>query len=159
LPGVIVLVPLLFYMCLFLSNSTLPEARASGWVAPLTASESILHVFALFDFRLVRWSVLPKLVFTWLSMTFLVVFASALDIVAVEMDLAGAELDIDKELETVGVSNFVSGLMGGLTGSYIFSQTIFTRRTGTTKRTIGLMLAVCEIGLFCAPFSLMRCVE
>ena len=155
LPGVICAVPLLFYLVLWWREETLEQARISGWVAPVSPAESVFHVFLLFDFRAVKWSVIPKLITTWLSMTFLVVFASALDIVAVEMDLAGAELDIDKELETVGMSNFISGVFGGLTGSYIFSQTIFTRRTGTRRRTIGLMLAACEFALFAAPFSLM----
>jgi MFS superfamily sulfate permease-like transporter len=35
----------------------------------------------------------------------------------------------------------VSGLTGGLTGSYIFSQTIFTYRTGCRSRWIGVLVS------------------
>jgi SulP family sulfate permease len=45
------------------------------------------------------------------------------------MDM-GEALDTNKEMVTVGISNVMSGLTGGFTGSYIFSQTIFTYRTG-----------------------------
>ena len=48
---------------------------------------------------------------------------------AVSMDM-GEALDTNKEMVTVGTSNLMSGLLCGFTGSYIFSQTIFTYRTG-----------------------------
>jgi SulP family sulfate permease len=42
-------------------------------------------------------------------------------VAAIEMDM-GSALDTNAELITVGVSNALSGLLGGFTGSYIFSQ-------------------------------------
>jgi sulfate permease, SulP family len=42
----------------------------------------------------------------------------------------GTELDYNKEIQTVGISNMLSGLCGGYTGSYIFTQTIFNLRGG-----------------------------
>ena len=91
-------------------------------------------------------------------MVFVVSFSSCLDVAAISMDM-GQALDTNNELMTVGISNceyfsiwhnmatldhmtklshyaiscccaVVSGLAGGFTGSYIFSQTIFTYRTG-----------------------------
>ncbi|CAN0029250.1 unnamed protein product, partial [Choristocarpus tenellus] len=59
----------------------------------------------------------------------------------------GEPLDSNKELETVGWSNVVSGLTGGFTGSYIFSQTLFTRRTGTNSRLIGWVVSASELAL------------
>jgi hypothetical protein len=65
----------------------------------------------------------------------------------------GLPLDYDRELQTVGWSNFVSGCCGGYTGSYIFSQTIFTLRRGVTddSRVCGwyaFVLRACG-GFFC----------
>ncbi|CAN0395043.1 unnamed protein product, partial [Discosporangium mesarthrocarpum] len=62
-------------------------------------------------------------------MTLVVAFSSCLDVAAIEMEL-GQPLDYNRELKTVGWSNFISGLTGGFTGSYIFSQTIFNLRAG-----------------------------
>jgi len=42
----------------------------------------------------------------------------------------GKALNFNHELVTVGISNALSGLTGGFSGSYIFSTTIFTFRTG-----------------------------
>lgn len=158
LPITITAIPVLFFVGLFAFSIPLDEARDGGWVAELDPPRQFYEVFTRFDFANVRWSILPKLVVTWASMTVLVTFASALDVVAVEMDLGGKELDVDRELETVGVSNVVSGLLGGYTGSYIFSMTIFTRRTGSQTRLIGLFLAGFELMLFLAPFNLMSFV-
>ena len=69
-------------------------------------------------------------------MTFVVAFSSCLDVSAIEMDL-GTPLQINTELMVVGLSNVISGLLGGYTGSYIFSQTIFTARTKVNSRVIG----------------------
>jgi len=44
----------------------------------------------------------------------------------------GKALNFNHELVTVGISNALSGLTGGFSGSYIFSTTIFTFRTGAT---------------------------
>ncbi len=63
-------------------------------------------------------------------------------------------LDYDTELLTVGYSNLAAGLAGApMTGSYIFSQTIFSMRSGVTSRTNGLIVAIAELFLFAAPFS------
>ena len=49
----------------------------------------------------------------------------------------------------VGLSNFFSGLTGGFTGSYIFSQTLFTFRTGTRSRLCGGFVFVASMN--CCP--------
>ena len=115
---------------------------------------TLLGPFQLFDFAKVEWSQVPSQVVTWVSMTFVVSFSSCLDVVAIEMDM-GAELDINHELSTVGLSNIVSGLTGGYTGSYIFSQTIFTYRTGTDSRVVGVVVVIAEFLIFAAPVNIM----
>ena len=55
-----------------------------------------------------------------------VVFGSSLDIAAIEAG-CGEQLDYNQELQTVGYANILSGAVGGtFTGSYIFSQTLFS---------------------------------
>jgi len=54
----------------------------------------------------------------------------------------GAPLDVNSELTVVGWSNVASGLLGGFTGSYIFSQTVFTCRSGAHSRIVGAVVAV-----------------
>jgi SulP family sulfate permease len=68
-------------------------------------------------------------------------------VAAIEMDM-GQALDTNAELITVGVSNFISGLLGGFTGSYIFSQTIFGFRTGFHFRSVAVVMIVLQVIVF-----------
>jgi sulfate permease, SulP family len=70
----------------------------------------------------------------------------------------GKPLDVNSELEVVGWSNVVSGMCGGFTGSYIFSQTIFTCRSGCHSRIVGAIVAVCELGVVVAQVNLLAYV-
>lgn len=55
----------------------------------------------------------------------------------------------------MGIANVLSGLTGGYTGSYIFSQTIFTMRRGVYSRINGYTVAICEGLLILAPLSVL----
>jgi SulP family sulfate permease len=101
----------------------------------------------------VHWRVIPTQIFTWLGMYFVVAFSSSLDVAAIEMNM-GTELDYNHELVTVGWSNTLSGLLGGFTGSYIFSQTIFTLKSNTNSRIPGIVVIVAEVIVFVSPISL-----
>ena len=54
----------------------------------------------------------------------------------------------------MGISNVFSGLFGGYTGSYIFSQTIFTMRRGVSTRICGYTVAICELAVIVLPVSI-----
>jgi SulP family sulfate permease len=51
----------------------------------------------------------------------------------------------------------VSGMLGGYTGSYIFSQTIFCMRAGSTRLT-GFIVAFFMFCVFVIPVSIMSYV-
>ena len=61
---------------------------------------------------------------------------------------------MNRELRTVGLANLISGLLGGYTGSYIFSQTIFTMRRGVESRVCGLTIVLCELAVMMLPFAI-----
>jgi len=95
----------------------------------LFIAEPFYHSWALYNFSLVDWNMLPQQILRLISMFLVVAFSSSLDVAAIEMEM-GLPLDYNRELNTVGLANIFSGLTGGYTGSYIFSQTIFTMRRG-----------------------------
>ena len=67
------------------------------------------------------------------------------------------KIDYDRELTTVATSNMLTGLVGvGYTGSYIFSQTVFTMRAGVFSRLCGWVVVAVEAALFLLPFSVVQ---
>ena len=90
-------------------------------------------------------------------MVFVVALSSSLDVAAIELELK-SPLNYNQELIMVGISNVVSGLTGGYTGSYIFSQSIFSLRSGIRSRLAGLVLAFCQVIVILTPFPILAYV-
>lgn len=157
LPALLLAIPIGFYALAFSLGFSLDDLRDIGMVAPAEAAGNPLEVWSLFDFAHVRWELVPSALPTWLGMYVVVAFSSSLDVAAIQMDM-GRQLDFNHELVTVGLSNLLSGLSGGFTGSYIFSQTLFTFRTGNRSRVCGSFVLTAEILLFLAPFSMVSYV-
>ena len=157
LSGTIMVMPIVFFFILLVGGISMDDARDGGWIDPVKNPATVSELISLFDFSLVHWDQLPKQVGTWINMTFIVAFSSCLDVAAIELNM-GTKLDFNHELKTVGWSNVVSGLLGGYTGSYIFSQTIFTYRSKTNSRIVGVCVIVAELTLVLAPVSLMSYV-
>lgn len=170
-PGCLVMIPLVFFVALALTHTSLDEARDSGFLAEEGPMISLASVYELFAFEKVHWRVMfPAQLPTLLSMFVMLAFASSLDIASICMGTdtdTTANMDYNEQLQTVGASNLLSGLAGGYTGSYIFSQTIFSYRFHPTaheavhpglSRLIGLSLMLCELGIALTPFALTTVV-
>jgi SulP family sulfate permease len=115
LPIAMVMIPITFYVVLFICGISLAEARDIGWVGEVSPTVQFGDMLHLVDFNLVHWSLVTKCIGTWVGMVFVVSFASCLDIAAVSMDM-GEALDTNKEMVTVGASNLMSGCLFGFTG-------------------------------------------
>jgi len=150
LPLFLITIVSIFYLILTLNGVSLEEARQKEWVSELSPTANWYDIWKYFSWDKVCWSCIPSQVTRWLTMTVVVGFSSCLDVAAIEME-SSSPLDYNKELQTVGWSNFFSGCTGGFTGSYIFTQTIFSLRQGVTTRTCGLVTALCELIVVLLP--------
>jgi len=167
LPAVLLMMPAVFFAGLYAAGSDIDAARAHGWFQAKAASppKHFWDVWKLFDFPHmfsstngggVLWSAMPRQLPTVLALAFVVAFGSSLDVAAIQQDNP-EELDYNKELVTVGVSNIVAGLTGaGYPGSYIFSQTIFSMRAKVTTRVCGAVVVLVELACFASPFNLVE---
>jgi SulP family sulfate permease len=60
-------------------------------------------------------------------------------------------------VHAAGWSNVATAVAGaGFTGSYIFSQTIFTMRAGVNSRINGFIVSFLMLVIFVAPFSVIE---
>eukprot|EP00644_Phytophthora_capsici_P017465 jgi/Phyca11/20595/fgenesh1_pg.PHYCAscaffold_67_\ len=86
-----------------------------------------------------------------LGMVFIIAISSSLDVVAIEIDM-GSKLNINHEPKIVGWSNV------DYTGSYIFGQTIFTCRSQTSSRIVGVCVILAEVAIVTVSVSVMSYV-
>ncbi|GMH68165.1 hypothetical protein TrST_g5415 [Triparma strigata] len=154
LPTCMATIILTFYFCLWATGMSCDDAREYGWIGKAEVAGPWYETWKYIQFDKVVWRALPAQVVTVVSMTVVVALSSCLDVAAIELEL-GKKLDYDHELKTVGLSNFVSGLTGGYSGSYIFSQTIFTLRSGVRDRYAGFTVALVEGIIVVLPFPII----
>lgn len=115
------------------------------------------HTWDYIKFDKVVWAALPGQSLTVLSMITVVALSSALDIAAIDLEIS-KPLEYNYELRMIGLSNMFSGLSGGYTGSYIFSQSIFSLRAGIRSRLMGYVIALCEVITVVIPISILSYV-
>ncbi|CBN77829.1 conserved unknown protein [Ectocarpus siliculosus] len=143
-----------FFALLRVTGTTLDEARAAGWVSAASPMLPLNHAWDYFSFADIHWGAFVRVVPNLLAMIVVVAFSSCLDIAAIEMEMA-KPLDFNEELQTVGWSNVISGLFGGFTGSYIFSQTIFNLRAGVDTRAASAVSFVMLLAVAASPASVI----
>lgn len=140
----------------------------------------------LLQFHNIDWHIMLELIPNVIGMIFVVTLSSSLDVIAIEIELhqqyqslskqrimptsnqpedyhpstpaSVPSLNYNTELRMIGVSNIVSGCFGGYTGSYIFSQSIFSLRAGIRSRLAGFILALCELIVFVLPIPILSYV-
>lgn len=155
LPLCIMLEITIFYCVLMTTGTTVKEATFNGWIRQAEPPPAWYHTWDFLKFDKVDWSALPKLVLTEIGMLFVVALSSSLDVAAIELEL-DRPLDYNHELKMIGLSNIFSGATGGYTGSYIFSQSIFSLRAGIRSRLAGYMLAICQLAVLVLPFPILK---
>lgn len=164
-PVSLVVMPLVFYIALWVSGSSSDDARNTGFLlSSLTSSgpTSVLDAYKLFDLRAVHWSAMfPSQLVTLASMLAMIAFGSSLDIASISTATSSV-VDYNQQLQNVGAANVASGLAGGLSGSFIFSQTLISHHLRPVSedrmslaRLSGLSLAACELAIVALPFPLM----
>uniref|UniRef100_H3H6C1 SLC26A/SulP transporter domain-containing protein n=1 Tax=Phytophthora ramorum TaxID=164328 RepID=H3H6C1_PHYRM len=157
LSAAILVMPVVFFFIMLVGGISMDDARDGGWVDPAMDPATVTDLVNLFDFSQVHWNQLPKQFGTGIGLVILVALSAILDVAAIEIDM-GSKVDINYELKTIGWSNVVSGLLGGYTGSYIFSQTVFTYRSKTNSRVVGVIVIIAEFAIVLAPVSVMSYV-
>lgn len=129
-------------------------------LAPLFDSSvfASLRVYASTLSSRILWSAMPSQLGKLVALFFVVAFGSSLDVAAIQSGTP-LPLDYNAELVTVGVSNVAAGLTGfGATGSYIFSQTLFTMRSGVTSPANGIVIVLAELAVFALPLDVVSFV-
>lgn len=157
LPGLLISLVLVFHIFLRMIGVSLEDAADGGWVSKQTETVAFWNLWKLYDSSVsiqAIWKQAAKVI----GLTLLVVFGSSIDIIAISHDVP-VRLDFNRELKTVAISNIATGVLGvGFTGSYIFSQTIFTLKSGIYNRLNGWVISVAELLCVISPWSILAAI-
>lgn len=156
MPLTLLLLPLVFFACTTAAGLSLEDCRAKGLVPYPRGSSGIEEIWQIVDYNEVQWSLLPRQIANLIGLIIIVTFGSSLDVAAIQAELPTRKLDYNKELTAIGWGNLCSSMVCGATGSYIFSQTIFSAKRSVKSRFNGFVVAIGEFLLFVLPVDILK---
>jgi len=180
LPAALAAIPLAFHAVRVLAGISLEQAAAAGWTLPPEppgggSPASVYGLFTPIPSSGVPLRAALAQAPRAIALAGVVMFGACLDVSAISAAESGGgaaapataaaaaappspPLDVNREVTTVGLSNVLAGALGaGFTGSWIFSQTLFSARAGVAHRWAhGAAIACLELAAFASPFSIIR---
>ena len=145
----------MFYICLYAFGVDVEAAEVSGYFFPpirltgSTFSWSLFDIFTEINIWKISWDAVFKSIPTLLSLTAFSLIHVPINIPAFAIS-TNTEPDMDAELVSHGISNFISGLFGGLQNYMTYSNSvIYSRSNGRGNySSIAIVVLSCAIFLY-----------
>ena len=148
MPGILLAATGLFYGAVWQSHLPLETIREQGWLLGPFPDGNLWQPLTHASFGYVHWDVIVQ----HSSTLGLLVFVSLLSLVltngGIELAL-GRDLDLNRELRTIGIANFVAGLGSTMAGNQALPSTLLVHKMGAASRLTGLFKAVPCITVLC----------
>ena len=149
MPAMLVAATGLFYLGLWLSDTSIEQASAQGWLLGSLPSNGLWPPLRLADLAQVNWSALAGQTAQPLALVLISAVSLLFNAAGVEV-ATHRDLNLDRELWATGVANAVAGLGGGLPGYLSLSKSVLSHKIGADSRLVGLFSALlCGGTLFC----------
>jgi SulP family sulfate permease len=129
-----------FYVALYTSDWTHADAIANGWLPLVPAAEIGLPLVDLSAIAVVDWPAVAAQSASIATVALLSAIMLLLDSSGIEI-ITERELDPNKELKIVGITNMLNGLVGGYPGVHAATDTAFTYKLGGAQRLTGFVYA------------------
>ncbi len=144
LPAMVVGAVVLFYIALFVSGTSVEEARSAGFL-PMVAGLEV--GFSGLSLGAIDWSVLGAGMGGLLTVPLVATLALLLNVTSLEV-IGDADADLDRELTTTGAANLIASVTGSPAGYHTLGLTAIGLRVGVASRAIPVVVAaVCLVAL------------
>ncbi|MGF1535941.1 MAG: SulP family inorganic anion transporter [Elainellaceae cyanobacterium] len=151
LPAMLLVATFIFFSVLWTTGLSLDAAHEQGWLLGPFPQENLWHPLSMADLAQVHWEAIAHQG----STLGLLVFVSFLSLVLTNSGLELAlnrELDLNRELQAVGIANLAAGLGSTMTGNQALPSTLLAHGMGAGNRLTGVFKAVpCLIVLILGP--------
>jgi len=148
MPGILVGGAMLFYLSLLVTGTTFHRATELGLLLGVVSGDAIWRPPIMENLLAVNWSAIlgqsGNIAITIiLSMVGLLLNVSALELVIRK------DVNLNRELQSAGIANILSGFGGGMVGYHVLSFSALSYRMGARGRLPGLISgAICAAMLF-----------
>jgi SulP family sulfate permease len=152
LPAILIIGTLAAHVAFRLAGVTPIEAQALGWTFQPPPQISLLFPWSAAAIQHYPWADLPDLAGNLIAVIFVTASSTLFNTTGVEVAVS-READLERELNTTGLANLLSGLFGGYTGCISVSRTVLNFNAGGSGRLSGLTAAAISASmlLFAPP--------
>ncbi|WP_421722803.1 SulP family inorganic anion transporter [Bauldia sp.] len=147
LPMVTLAAVILFNGVVLVAGLDQEALQASGWLIAVADGGALWPPIALSDIASVDWGAIAGQAAALPTVAVLTVIAVLMNATGIELD-ARRDVDLDRELRSVGLQNLAGGLGAGMPGFQSVSLTALSNRLGAGSPIVGLIVsALCVAAL------------
>lgn len=151
MPGLLLSGAAVFYIMLYLSGTSIAEARGIGLLLPDFISGNLLPPIGLTLFKSVNFPELSRQLPSIMAIVFLSAITALLITSAMEIGTE-KDLELDRDLKVIGIANMATGLTGGVVSFHTATDTILSYKLGAKSRLTGVWYAfICGAVIFIGP--------
>jgi sulfate permease, SulP family len=151
LPAILIIGTLAAHVMFRLAGVSPGEAQALGWTFQPPPQVSLFLPWSPHAIAHYPWTELPDLAGNIIAVIFVTASTTLFNTAGIEVAVS-READLERELNTTGIANMLSGLFGGYTGCISVSRTVLNFSAGGSGRLSGLTAAaISALLLLLAP--------
>ncbi len=138
MPGMLLGSAVIFYLVLWCLNFPVEAARSQGWLLGPFPAGGLWHPLQWEDFSQIHWPSIAGQAGNIITLALVTLLSLLLTKNGIEL-IVEQNLDLNRELESVGLSNLASGLGSGMAGNQALPSTLLAHKIGASYRLTGVI--------------------
>ncbi|MCX5806216.1 MAG: SulP family inorganic anion transporter [Proteobacteria bacterium] len=130
----------LFYLIMVTAHIPLSEVRAQGWLIEAFQKIEFRYPLSLSSFSQINWPLILTQIGNIGTIPIICCVSMLLNASSLEL-VVREEIDLNRELRSVGAADFMAGLFGGTAGFHSLSLSTLRYSMGANNRMVGLFSA------------------
>ena len=141
MPGIMLAATSLFYFILLVTHISLPEARSAGWLLGPFPKGGLWQPLTWETLHQVNFPVIAHQTTTIATVVLISLLSLVLTNSGIELAV-DKEIDLNQELQAVGLANIAAGLGSGMVGNQALPSTILVHKMGANNRLAGVFKTI-----------------
>ncbi|MEB3272364.1 MAG: SulP family inorganic anion transporter [Prochlorothrix sp.] len=143
LPGTLLLLTGVFYLCLGLTHTSLDTARSAGWLLEAfpEGDGQLWHPLQVQQFPQIHWRAIVHQSDNLITVMLVSLLSLALSNSGIEL-VVGRDINLNAELKAIGLANLVAGFGSGMVSNQALPSTLLVHNIGAETRLTGLVAMV-----------------
>ncbi len=155
MPGLVVGAIALFYLALFMTQTSIPKAQTDGLLLGPFPEGGLWQPIQLSTLFQANWQIIFAQTGQMTAIILITVLNLLLNAIGIELAI-GRDLDLNRELRATGIANLIAGLGGGIIGFHSMgSSTLTYAKIGARSRIVGILNAVSIVAILLAGASVI----